>query len=117
MAPQAGRLNDAAEQVLDVLVRHPRGEYGLSIAAEARLAPAAAHAALAGLERIGWIESWWRDDAGSGAGADSGAGPAPGRRRYYSITADAAAPVRQALDRAVDAHRQWVRRTAPAAAS
>jgi DNA-binding PadR family transcriptional regulator len=64
---------DRKAAVLGVFLAHPdRDHYGLEIAEAAGLKPGSIYAALAWLERVGWVTSDWED--------------AHSHRRYYRLT-------------------------------
>jgi len=81
------------------------GATGLSLSLETQLSPGALHPALAHLEGLGWVESYWQEP---GSAATSRA-----RCRSYRITTRGTARAQQALRAAEESRAQWVRRLRP----
>jgi DNA-binding PadR family transcriptional regulator len=80
--------------VLRALLSEPtREKYGLQICGEAGLPSGTIHPILRRFENLGWLESFWEDEAG----AHLEGRPA---RRYYRLTEDGAERARTALAQA-----------------
>jgi DNA-binding PadR family transcriptional regulator len=94
--------------VLQALLNNrARGVTGMTLSLETKLAPGTLHPALAYLENLGWVESWWQET--------SPAQPARARCRCYLLTRGGAEGAQQALRAAEESRVQWALRLRPAA--
>ena len=96
------RITDATVDVLRALLDAPGPIWGLALVTASGRPAGSVYPILERLERAGWIESEWEQDASR---------PGP-RRRYYTMSEDGAAAARQAI-----AVRSARRATRPAASS
>lgn len=84
---QLSRITPATLDVLASLVSSSERTWGLVIVRESGRPAGSVYPILERLERSGWVESEWDDDAQR---------PGP-RRRLYQLTSDGALAARQAL--------------------
>ena len=96
------RITDATVDVLRAMLDAPGPIWGLALVTASGRPAGSVYPILERLERAGWIESEWEQDASR---------PGP-RRRYYTMSERGAAAARQAI-----AVRSARRSTRPAAAS
>jgi DNA-binding PadR family transcriptional regulator len=93
--------------VLQALLNNrARGATGLTLSLETKLAPGTLHPALAYLENLGWVESWWQETSPVQSGR--------ARCRCYRLTTGGAAKAQQALQAAEESRAQWAARLRPA---
>lgn len=74
------RITAATVDVLDALLEHPNGCWGLLAIKRSRRPAGTVYPVLDRLERAGWVVSQWEED-------DERSGP---RRRYYQLTTEGA---------------------------
>lgn len=81
------RVTPATIDVLDALLEHPDGCWGLLAIKRSGRPAGTVYPVLERLERLGWVDSHWED-------ANDRSGP---RRRYYRLTEDGAAAAAAAV--------------------
>jgi PadR family transcriptional regulator, regulatory protein PadR len=81
------RVTAATVAVLDALLEHPDGTWGLLIIKRSGRPAGTVYPILDRLERSGWVESRWEEHSDR-------SGP---RRRYYRLTDDGAAAARDVV--------------------
>ena len=96
------RITDATVDVLRAMLDAPGPIWGLALVTASGRPAGSVYPILERLERAGWIESEWEQDASR---------PGP-RRRYYTMSDGGAAAARQAI-----AARSARRSTRPAAST
>lgn len=85
------RITPQTQAVLRVFLSDPFSDrYGLDLMSATGLASGTLYPLLARLEKAGWVERRWEDDAACEAEGRP-------RRRYYRLTSDGLADSRQAL--------------------
>ena len=107
MLPNVPQVTAPTRAVLQSLLNNQaRGVSGLTMGIEAHLSPGTLHPALARLERLGWVESWWQE-------TDVAHHDGP-RRRHYRLTGRGGEQARHALREAEKCRAQWGLRWQPA---
>ncbi|SIO22242.1 PadR family transcriptional regulator [Agromyces cerinus] len=81
------RITDATVDVLQALLDSPGPVWGLALVKASGRPAGSVYPILERLERAGWLESEWEQDASR---------PGP-RRRYYTLSEGGAAAARQAI--------------------
>lgn len=81
------RITDATVDVLRALLDAPGPTWGLALVTASGRPAGSVYPILERLERAGWLESEWEQDASR---------PGP-RRRYYAMNEEGAAAARQAI--------------------
>jgi DNA-binding PadR family transcriptional regulator len=107
MRKDAPLVTAPARAVLQALLNNrARGATGLTLSLETKLAPGTLHPALAHLENMGWVESWWQET--------SPAQPGRTRCRCYQLTHGGTEGAQQSLRAAEESRAQWAAHLRPA---
>ncbi len=107
MSKDASHVTAPARAVLRALLHNRAcGATGLTLSLETTLAPGTLHPALAYLENLGWVESYWQET--------SPAQPGRARCRCYRLTHGGTEGAQQALRAAEESRAQWAARLRPA---